>query len=69
MRLCRPVERWRGEIIVMRMDVETLKGVDRRFCPLPDIADHIVEFSLGKFIDRVTGSEMVEMNIGCCRFS
>ena len=63
------VECWRGEIVVMRVDVETLKGVDRRFCPLPDIADHIVEFSLGKFVDGVTGSEVVEVDIGCRWFS
>src|SRR5690606_15226874 len=55
----------RAEIIVVGMDFETFERIDRRLRPLPDIADDIVEFTLRKFVDRITGCQMVEMNIGC----
>ena len=62
------IEGWCGEIVVVGMNIETLKGIDRRFRPLPYIPDHIVELSMGKFVYGTAGGPIVQMDIGGGRF-
>ena len=40
-----------GEIVIVGMHFEAIERIDRRFCPLPDIADYIVEFAMAKLGD------------------
>src|SRR5687768_18617849 len=59
------IEGGRREIVVMRMNIEALEGIDRGFGPLPDVAHHVVKLAVGKFIDGMAGGAMIEMDIGC----
>src|SRR5687768_922505 len=58
------VERGRAEIVIVGMDFETFKRINRRLSPLPCVPDDVVELSLRKFGDGTTGCQIVEMNIG-----
>ena len=54
----------RGEIIIKRMHVETVKRINRGFCPLPNIAKHIVPLTMTVVVDRARRGKMIQMDIG-----
>ena len=56
----------RGEIVVDRMHGKTGEGVNRRFRPLPDIADHVEQRAMRKRIDRAGRSPVIEVDIDGC---
>ena len=55
----------RGEVIVERVDFEARQAIDRCLCPLPDVADHVVEARPAplKHVDGALRCEVLEVDV------
>ena len=53
-----------GEVVIERMHLETIEGINGRFRPLPDIAHHIVKITLSKTIHGAGGGKVIQMQVG-----
>ena len=57
------IESGNGEVIINRMDIELLEGVDWSDSVLPNVAHDIVETSLFEHIDRIWRHPILHVNV------
>ena len=57
------IESRRGEVIVAGMDLKPVKARNRRFRPLPDIADEVEKFPEGETIHRARRGPVFQIDV------